>query len=79
MFNLSDLVPVETKREETLNTLVDFGKRFSEELQCPIEEVNARIRFAKDGLPYYELFRMNGVTKKNEKIRDIHLSDIIIK
>lgn len=79
MFGLGDLIPVETKREATLEMLVSSGKRFAIEIGCPIEEVNMRIRFAKDGLPYYELFRMNGETKKNEKIKDIHLKDIIIK
>lgn len=79
MFGLESLVSVETKREATLETLVDCGKRFANEIGCPIEEVNVRIRFGKNGFPYYELFRMNGLTKKNEKIKDIHLSDIIIK
>ena len=79
MFGLENLVPVETKREATHDILVECGQKFMEEIGCPIEEVNLRIRFAKDGMPYYELFRMNGLTRKNEKIKDIHLSDIIVK
>ncbi len=79
MFGLENLVSVETKREATHEILVECGAKFAQEIGCPIEEVNLRIRFAKDGLPYYELFRMNGATRKNEKIKDIHLSDIIVK
>lgn len=72
-------ISVETKREATHDLLVECGKRFAEEMGCPIEEVNLKIRFAKNGMPFYELFRMNGATKKNERIKDIHLKDIIVK
>ena len=76
---LENFISVEDKRKATHEILVECGARYAQEIDCPIEEVNLRIRFAKDGQPYYELFRMNGLTRKNEKIKDIHLSDIIVK
>jgi hypothetical protein len=76
---MENLISVEDKRKATHEILVECGERYAQEIGCPIEEVNVRVRFGKDGMPYYELFRMNGVTRKNEKIKDIHLSDIIVK
>jgi hypothetical protein len=65
-------IPAETKK-----TLISSGKKFAQEIGCPIEDVCIRIRYAKDGNPYYELYHNDSSLKKNIKIRNVHLDEII--
>lgn len=63
--------------KETTETLIDSGEKFSQELNCPIEEVCIRIRYAKDGKPYYELFHIDTANKRSIKVRDAKLEEVI--
>jgi hypothetical protein len=57
--------------------IIESGKNFAKEIGCPVEEVNIRIRFNKEGQPFYQLFRADKVKNINMKIRNISVSEII--
>ena len=65
-------VPARTKK-----TLINAGKKFAQEIGCPIHEVSVRIRYAKDGNPYYQLYHIDVVNRKNIKVRDVELDEIL--
>ena len=65
---------------ETTKTLVSSGKKFAQELECEVFEVQIRIMYARDGSPYYLLYKVvdNGMGgKKWEKVRAVKLDEII--
>lgn len=48
-----------------------WGKKFSEEIGCPIEEIRFMIAYDDDGTPYYVLFH------NNVRIRQVSVEEII--
>lgn len=72
MFDKLFDIPAETKK-----TLIDTGKKFALEIGCPIYEVSIRIMYAKDGNPYYRLYHIDTANKKNIKVRDVALDEIV--
>lgn len=63
--------------EEVTDALVNAGIKFANEIGCPVEEVCIRIRYARDGYPYYELYHVDTKMKKNNRVRDAKLEEII--
>ena len=74
MFELFDI------SAQTTKTLIASGNKFAKELGVEVYEVQIRILYAKDGSPYYLLYKAvdNGFGgKKWEKIRAVKLDEII--
>jgi hypothetical protein len=62
--------------KETTKKLVAAGQKFAQEVNIPIWEIEIRIMYAKDGNPYYELFRNSpGIGKKI--VRRVHIEEIV--
>ena len=55
--------------------LTNAGKKFAIEFDVPVHEINVRIKYAKNGDPYYGVYH---VTKEaTKKLRDVQLAEII--
>lgn len=66
--------------KETTKKLVSAGSKFAKELGCHPFEVQVRILYAKDGSPYYFLYKAvddGKGGKRWEKVRSVKLEEII--
>lgn len=67
------------KEKAVIDSLKGAGQKFATEMGCPLQEVQIRIEYAKDGNPYGLLYYIKQDEKGKlwEKRRAVKLEEII--